>query len=100
MSTRHRQWLHVKADLLCGAFVAPTGDLFGASPSGPKWRFQADPVARLISLATCAETPQPKRREANEALEIFRTTELSDEMPGPIVSHPIGILMLVPQDVA
>lgn len=93
---RSRHWLRVKADLMCGTFVPLTGDLFGGTVSGPKWRFQEDPMTRLISLATCPETPPSKRREANETLETFRTIELPNAMPGPIVSRPIGLLMLVP----
>jgi hypothetical protein len=95
-TARSRHWLRVKTDLLCGAFAPPTGDLFGASASGPEWRFQEDPMTRLISLATCPETPPSKRREANETLEAFRTIEFPSALPGPIVSRPIGMLMLVP----
>ena len=56
-------------------------------------------MARLISLATCPETSVSKRREANEALETFRTINPPAVMPGPVVSCPIGMLMLVPRDV-
>jgi hypothetical protein len=95
-TARSRHWLRVKTDLLCGAFAPPTGDLFGASASGPEWRFQEDPMTRLISLATCPETPPSKRREANNTLETFQTIEFPSALPGPIVSRPIGMLMLVP----
>ena len=97
-TARSRQWLRVKADLLCGTFVAPTGDLFGGTAAGPIWRFQEDPTDRLVSLATCPETSPSKRREANEALETFRSIEPANAMPGPIVCRPIGMLMMVPRD--
>jgi superfamily II DNA or RNA helicase len=98
-TTRSRHWLRLKADLLCGPFIPPTADLFGAAEPGPVWRTQEDPASRLISLATCRDIPVSKRRDANDALEIFRSIEPSDAMPGPIVSRPIGMLMLVPRDV-
>ena len=96
---RTRRWLRAKANLLCGTFIPPTDDLFGGAEPGPAWRSQEDPMARLISLATSRDMTGPKRREANDALEIFRTIEPSNVMPGPIVSRPIGMLMLVPRDV-
>jgi hypothetical protein len=98
-TTRSRHWLRVKADHLCGPFIPPTADLFGVAEPGPVWRTQEDPASRLISLATCRDIPVSKRRDANDALEIFRSIEPSDAMPGPIVSRPIGMLMLVPRDV-
>jgi superfamily II DNA or RNA helicase len=39
---RSNAWLKVRADQLCGPFVARTGDLFGASASGPPWRGHED----------------------------------------------------------
>jgi superfamily II DNA or RNA helicase len=97
-SMRMQRWLRVKADLLCGTFVAPTGDLFGETVSGSIWRRQQDPTTRLVSFATDRDMPVPKRREANEALETFRAMRRTDARPGPIVSRPIGMLMLVPRD--
>ncbi len=93
---RSRRWLRVKCDLLCGSFVAPTGDLFGAPSPGPAWRFQEDRLGRLVSFANDRDTPDPKRRQANEAIEIFRNLESSQVMPGPVSIRPIGLLMLVP----
>ena len=42
-TSRSRHWLQVKADQLCGTFIAPTRDLFGEPESGPIWRRQQDP---------------------------------------------------------
>ena len=95
---RSRRWLRVRADLLCGAFVPPTEDLFGESDKGPGWRSQEDPTRRLISLATDRNTPEPRRRAANEVLETFPKMEHSHAMPDPVVSRPVGMLMLVPRD--
>jgi hypothetical protein len=97
-TARVREWLRIKADLLCGTFIAPTSDLFGKADAGPIWRVQEDPATRLVSFATCREMPGSKRREANETLEIFRQIEPSNAMPGAIVARPIGMLMLVPRD--
>jgi hypothetical protein len=97
-TARSRRWLRVRADLLCGPFVTPTGDLFGGSDPGPIWRSQEDPATRLISLATGHDIPASKRREANEALETFQAIEPSNAMPGPFVCRQIGLLMLVPRD--
>ena len=55
-------------------------------------------MTRLIALATDPETPKSKRREANEALELFRAIQPSAAGPDPIVSRPVGMLMLVPRD--
>jgi superfamily II DNA or RNA helicase len=93
------RWLRARADLLCGgAFAAPTGDLFGKPDSGPAWRYEADPVSRLISLATHPDTAAAKRREANGALETFRDVQATGAMPDAAVSRPIGLLMVVPRD--
>ena len=95
---RSRHWLRARADLLCGPFVPQTGDLFGASDLAPIWGRQEDPSTRLVSLATCPNVLGSKRREASEALETFREMAPSEEMPGPFVCHPIGMLMVVPRN--
>jgi hypothetical protein len=97
-ATRSQHWLRVKADQLCGTFKAPTGDLFGEPEPGPMWRRQADPSARLVSFAIDRDVPVSKRREANDTLETFRAMQAANTVPGPIVSRPIGMLMLVPRD--
>jgi len=95
-SSRARRWLRARADLLCGTFVAPTGDLFGWRETGPDWRWREDPVTRLVSFATDPATSGPQRRAANQALELYREIGRSDAIPGPIVTRSIGMLMLVP----
>ena len=97
-TARSRRWLCAKADLLCGAFVPPTRDLFGGPERGPDWRSRQDPLIRLISIATDPEVSSAKRRSANETLETYRAMEPSDMAPGPILIRPIGMLMLVPND--
>jgi superfamily II DNA or RNA helicase len=97
-AARSRHWLQVKADQLCGTFIAPTRDLFGEAKTGPMWRRQQDPVSRLISFGTDRDVIAPKRRDANDALDTFRAMQAANAMPGPIVSRPIGMLMLVPGD--
>jgi hypothetical protein len=97
-TTRSLHWLRVKADQLCGPFISPTRDLFGEPEIGPIWRRQQDPSTRLVSFATDRDVTVSKRREANDALAIFRTMEAANTTPGPIESRPIGMLMLVPRD--
>jgi ERCC4-related helicase len=93
------RWLRVKANQLCGSYVAPTGDLFGdPDPSSPDWRRKEDPLARLVSLATDPAIPGSKRREANDVLQIARANEPSRQASAEIVTQPIGMLMLVPKD--
>ena len=96
-AARSRRWLRVRADLLCGASVRGTEDLFGAPDPDAGWRSQDDPLTRLIMFATDPEVPKVKRREANETIGIFRAMALSDAPPGPVVSRPLGMLMLVPR---
>jgi superfamily II DNA or RNA helicase len=91
-----RRWLMVRSERLCGAFMPPTGDLFGGSKSEPSWRDQNDPLLRLIAFATDPDVPAPKRRDANETLEVFHANGSSDASPDAIVTRPVGMLMLVP----
>ena len=95
---RARRWLRMRADLLCGAFVSRTGDLFGGHAPGPVWRHEEDPLTRLILFAADPETPGPKRRDANETVETFHQINPSEAAPGPVASRQIGMLMLVPAD--
>jgi hypothetical protein len=88
----------VKADQLCGTFIAPTRDLFGEPETGPIWRRQQDPSTRLVSFAIDRDVTAPKRREANDALTTFRAMQAANTPPGAIVSRAIGMLMLVPID--
>jgi ERCC4-related helicase len=95
---RSRRWSRVTADLLCGPFVAPTGDLFGEADPRPAWSVQEDPMLRLVAIATDPDVSGPKRRAANEALEAYRAMEPPDTPPEPARWRPIGMLMLVPDD--
>ncbi|HEX3995184.1 MAG TPA: helicase-related protein [Acetobacteraceae bacterium] len=97
-TVRSRHWLRVKADQLCGTFIAPTRDLFGAAASGPIWQHQEDPVTRLVSFATNRDVTGSKRREANDALDTFRAMQAASGKPSTVVSRAIGMLMLVPAD--
>ena len=47
---RWRLWARARATVLCGAYIPPTGDLFGAQDSGPAWRREEDPWTRLVAL--------------------------------------------------
>jgi hypothetical protein len=49
-----------------------------------------------VSFATDRDVTVSKRREANDALATFRAMQAANTPPGPIVSRPIGMLMLVP----
>jgi hypothetical protein len=91
-----RRWLMVRSERVCGTFMPQTGDLFGGSNPDPGWREQNDPLLRLIAFATDPEVPAPKRRDANEALEVFHANGALDSSPGPIVTRSVGLLMLVP----
>jgi hypothetical protein len=95
---RTRDWLRVRADLLCGLAEPPTGDLFGAPAPGPSWRYQNDPRARLAAFATDPEVPAVRRREANATLEMWQTLSAANGEPGPVVCRPLGMLMLMPDD--
>jgi Type III restriction enzyme, res subunit/Helicase conserved C-terminal domain len=95
-TAQSRRWLRVKANIFCGPFTPSTGDLFGVPDTGPAWRVERDPLTRLISFATDPATAAAKRREANEVIATFQAIEPTSTMPGPIVSRPLGMLMLVP----
>jgi len=95
---RTRDWLRVRADLLCGPAEAPTGDLFGAPAPGPSWRYRTDPRTRLAAFATDPEVAAPRRRDANATLEMFGTLSAANGEPDAVVCRPLGLLMLVPAD--
>ena len=93
---RMRRWLTAKASQLCGPFVPPTPDLFGAAPPGPEWLREPDAENRLILLATDPATPSAKRREANAALGVFQAARRGEDDVQTAIYRPIGVLMLVP----
>jgi ERCC4-related helicase len=92
-----RHWLDVRAREICGAFRPPTGDLFGASPSGPSWRWLGDPVERLAAFVADGSNAPARRREANSVIELFqqRAKEGDDAAMSPAL-HRLGMLMLIP----
>lgn len=94
-----RHWLDVRAAEICGVFRPPTGDLFGASPTGPPWRWLADPLERLAAFVADASNAPARRREASSVVELFqrRAKEYSDGAAqlAPAL-HRLGMLMLVP----
>ena len=93
---RMRRWLTAKASQLCGPFVPPTPDLFGATPPGPEWLREPDAENRLILLATDPATASAKRREANAALGVFQAARRGEDDVQTATYRPIGVLMLVP----
>jgi hypothetical protein len=97
-TARSQRWLRVKADHLCGTFIAPTRDLFNEPEPGPAWRREQDPMKRLVSYGTDRNVTGSKRREASDSLDVFRAMHAANAAPGPIVSRPAGMLMLVPRD--
>jgi hypothetical protein len=98
-SERIRRWLETRANDLCGEFIPPIADLFGASEFGPKLRQETDAMARLTLLATHPETPSSKRREANDVVDLARTLERRDALDISVTSRLIGLLMLLPANV-
>jgi hypothetical protein len=95
---RSRRWLRVKANLLCGSFTPATGDLFGDPVPAPVWRRQEDPLTRLISFATDPETPTRRNVGGERSAGNVSGDRAFGRDAGPIVSRPIGMLMLVPRD--
>ncbi|HEY8290434.1 MAG TPA: hypothetical protein VIG49_14270, partial [Acetobacteraceae bacterium] len=95
------RWLRTRADAICGPRLIPTGDLFGANPSGPAWRTLAAPLDRLAAFASDAVAPSDRRRSAAHAVGLFqrriseRAERLSLTTAGP---RPVGMLMLVPAE--
>ena len=62
----------VRADDICGAFVPPTGDLFGAAAHGPDWQSLSAPLDRLAAFTADADNSPARRREANSVIELFQ----------------------------
>ena len=89
-------WLRRRGDEICGAFVPPTGDLFGATEDGPEWRLLSAPIERLAAFTADADNPPARRREANSAVELFRRRNGELAALSPPVLSLIGMLMLVP----
>ena len=97
--TRARIWLRLRSDHLCGDLEAAVNDLFGAPPPGPAWRYLTDPRARLVSFATDPAVPAARRREANDLLALYQELTPDDQERSPVLCRPVGMLILVPEDV-
>jgi hypothetical protein len=92
-----QNWLRRRADDICGTFVPPTGDLFGAVRVGPDWRWLSAPLERLAAFTADADNPPARRREANSAVELFQRRSVERAALSPPVLSLIGMLMLVPR---
>jgi hypothetical protein len=94
-----RDWLHRRAEVICGKRELVTSDLFGAAPQGPEWRFAAAPLERLAQYAADAGNSLERRREADSTIQSFhsRAKDLAAyaDVAEPML-YPIGMLMLVP----
>jgi superfamily II DNA or RNA helicase len=93
------RWLRLRADGICGAFVARTADLFGMVPSCPDWQLLAEPLDRLAAFAADGANPSGRRREADSVVSLFQRRACERKARAPL-SPPMlllaGILMLVP----
>jgi Helicase conserved C-terminal domain len=94
-----QDWLHRRANVICGVREPMTGDLFGAAPQGPDWRFAAAPLERLARYAADAGNSPERRREADGTIQSFhlKDNDLAAyaNVTEPML-QPIGMLMLVP----
>ncbi len=98
-ATDLQNWLHRRAEAVCGVREPVMDDLFSALPQGPEWRFETAPLERLASYAADAGNPPERRREADSTIQSFqiRTNELAaySNVTEPML-QPIGMMMLVP----
>ncbi|HEY7580393.1 MAG TPA: helicase-related protein, partial [Acetobacteraceae bacterium] len=94
-----KDWLRRRADGICGAYEPAVGDLFGAVPLGPDWRFVSAPLERLAMYGADAGNALERRRQADTVVELFqrRCAELAayTDLSEPVL-HPTGMLMLAP----
>jgi hypothetical protein len=99
-SAQLQAWLRSRADDICGAYKPPTGELFGATATGPDWQWLEAPLDRLAGFAADGSYQPPRRREASSAVALFQTR--SAEIVArtsllPPVLCALGMLMLVPR---
>jgi hypothetical protein len=98
-----KDWLRRRADEVCGAYEPAVGDLFGAVPRGPDWRFVSAPLERLAMYAGDEGNGLERRRQADTIVEVFqrRCAELAayTDLSEPVL-HPTGMLMLAPASAA
>jgi hypothetical protein len=84
-------WLDRRADELCGAVRAVTGDLFSSAPEAEAAR---DAFSRLSALAADASASAERRKEARQALACYRDRPRPE--PSPPAIRALGLLLLVP----
>jgi superfamily II DNA or RNA helicase len=98
-ATDLQDWLGRRANSVCGALEAQTGDLFGAAAHDPAWHLLPSPLDRLAVFAADDSNTPARRREANSIVELYqrRVTEQAARatLSKPVL-RPIGKLMLVP----
>ena len=91
------RWLARRADAICGPRQPAAADLFGASPSGPAWRFAAGPIDRLSAFATDIANAPADRRGADGIVSLYRRRLRHIPTLSPPLLHRIGLLMLIPE---
>jgi hypothetical protein len=94
-------WLRTRANELCGAADPLMADLFGCAPSSPAWRDDLPPLERLAAYAADADVPPARRREANSTVTLSQRRGEERARRAALSApslHPIGLLMLVPDD--
>jgi len=95
-----QQWLRIRAEEICGALLARTGDLFGGQPDNADWRSLSSPLDRLIGFAADDSNALPQRREASEVVQVCTQRSAGSQPLPPPTLLPIGMLMLVPASLA
>jgi hypothetical protein len=96
-------WIGLRADDICGAPVLRTADLFGHAPDVPAWNSMPAPLDRLAAYAADAANPPVRRREANTVAALFQRRGEARERRATLLPPrlwPIGMLMLVPNELA
>jgi superfamily II DNA or RNA helicase len=98
-----QSWLRTRADDICGPYHPRTGDLFGATASGPGWRLLQEPLDRLTAFVADSTNTSQRRRDAADVVALFR--QRTDALAAratlfPPAIAPIGMLMLVPRTLA
>jgi len=90
------RWLARRAHTICGPRQHPAGDLFGAMPSGPAWRFAASPLDRLTAFATDMTNPAAERRAADAAATLYHRRRCNVPRLSDPVLQVVGLLLLIP----
>lgn len=98
-----QSWLRTRTNEICGPRTAQEGLFTEAQLQVFAWKFLADDVERLAAFATDASLKPRQRSEASGVLEVYRhrTDELARRAAlSPPEAVPLGLLMLVPREVA